>query len=139
MYKKYEIKNGEKITRKDLLGILGWCKKKLGRSKYYSIRKLQIKFQSNLKYFVGVYDVERNTIFVNPSKVRNYLDLIATIIHEYVHFKQNQNTYENIDMILPRNRNYYDHPFEKEAEDTAQKLKKKCLKELIDEGIISRS
>lgn len=133
MYKKYKLKNGKNVTRKDLISILDWCKKKLGRSKYFSIRNLEIRFKSNLDYYIAIFDVERNCIEINPTKIRNYMDLVATIIHEYVHFKQNPAKYEEIDMKLPRLRYYYDHPYEAEAEKIAQELKKECFHALKSE------
>lgn len=126
MFKKYKLKNGKTTTRKDLLAILNWCKKNLGRSKYFSVRALQIKFKSNLEYYLATFDVERNCIEINPNKIENYLDLVATIIHEYVHFQQNPSKYEEIEMKLPRLRYYYDHPYEAEAEEVAQTRKKEC-------------
>lgn len=126
MNKKYKLKNGKDVTRKDLLAILKWCKTNMGRSKYFSIRALQIKFKSNLEFFVATFDVERNCIEINPNKIENYLDLCATIIHEYVHFQQDFTKYEEIEVKLPRVRNYYDHPYEAEAEQIAQCLKKQC-------------
>lgn len=133
MYKKYKLKNNVEVTRKDLILILDWCKINLGKSKFFSIRKLQIKFKSNLKFFVGTFDIEKNCIEINPTKIKNYMDLIATIIHEYVHFQQDYTKYEEIELKLPRIRNYYDHPFEAEAEQIAQLLKKDCFKYLKNE------
>ena len=133
MYKKYKLENGREVTRKDLIGILNWCKKNLGRSKYFSIKALQIRFQSNLNYFVGVFDIEKNCISINPNKIKNHLDLVVTIIHEYVHFQQNFSKYEEIEIKLPRLRNYYDHPYEAEAERIAQELKKVCYNDLKKE------
>ena len=133
MYKKYYLKNGDSINRKQLLAILNWCKKNLGRSKYFSVRALQIKFKSNLEFFIGIFDVEKNCIFVNPIESKNILDLITTVIHEYVHFQQDFSKYEEIELKLPRKRNYYDHPYEREAELKAQKLKKNCFNDLKKE------
>lgn len=133
MYKKYYLKNGDSINRKQLLAILNWCKKNLGRSKYFSIRALQIKFKSNLEFFIGIFDVDKNCIFVNPIESKNILDLITTVIHEYVHFQQDFSKYEEIELKLPRKRNYYDHPYEREAELKAQKLKRNCFNDLKKE------
>lgn len=130
MYKKYKLKNGKNVTRKDLLAILEWCKLKFGKSKYFSIKKLKIKFKQNLNFYVGTFDIERNCIEVNPNKIKNHLDLITTIIHEYIHFKQDYTKYEEIELKLPRKRNYYDHPFELEAEEIAQLNKKQCYHDL---------
>ena len=133
MSKKYSLENGKQITRKDLIAILGWCKKNIGGSKYFSIRSLQIRFQSNLNYFVGVFDIEKNCIFINPNKIKNHLDLVVTIIHEYIHFQQDFSKYEEIEIKLPRHRNYYDHPYEAEAERIAQERKKDCYNDLKKE------
>ena len=83
-----------------------------------------------MKRFIGVFDIQKNCIYVKPKAIADEYDLIATIIHEYVHFQQDYKEYERLDSILPRKRFYFDHPHEKEAEDKAQSLKKKCFRDL---------
>lgn len=128
--KKYKLKNRKTITRKHIVSILDWCRNNLGKSKFFSNESLRIRISTRLKRYIGEFDIERNCIYVNPKKNENELDLIATVIHEYVHFKQDYNEYERLELMLPRRRNYFDHPLEKEAEDTAQKLKSKCYNDL---------
>jgi hypothetical protein len=126
--KKYKLKNGEIITKKDMLIILDWCKKKLGRSRFFSIRKLKLRINTNID-FLGLFNIEKNTIHVNPNVQNDLITLIETIIHEYVHFKQNPKEYDR----LCRDNSfkyYFDHPHEEEAEKIALSLGKICFFEL---------
>ena len=128
--KAYRLKNRKYITRKHLVSILEWCRYNLGRSDFFDNETLRIRICTKMKRFMGEFDVERNCIYVNPKMNNDELDLIATVIHEYVHFKQDYKEYERIELLLPRRRNYFDHPLEKEAEDAAQLLKRRCYEEL---------
>lgn len=128
--KSYKLKNKNTITRKHLVSILEWCRHNIGRSDFFNNETLRIRISTKLSKFVGEFNVERNCIYVNPKKNENELDFIATVIHEYAHFKQDYSEYERIDLMLPRRRNYFDHPLEREAEDLAQLLKEKCYNEL---------
>lgn len=128
--KSYKLKNRNSVTRKHVVGIFNWCKENLGKSDFFCNESLRIRITTKLKKYKGEFDVAKNCIYINPRKNNDELDLIATIIHEYVHFKQDYKEYERIDLLLPRRRFYFDHPLEREAEDTAQKLKKKCFRKL---------
>ncbi len=128
--KNYRLKNRKTISRKHIVSILDWCRENLGRSRFFSNESLRIRISTKLKRCIGEFDIEKNCIYVNPKKNDDELDLIATVIHEYVHFKQDYEEYERIELQLPRRRNYFDHPLEKEAEDLAQLLKTRCYKDL---------
>lgn len=126
--KTYKLKDNKKVTRKDMVLMLDWCKKFLGRSKYFSVKTLKLRTKSKSK-FLGQFAIFDNTIEVNPLIHDNIVHLIETIIHEYVHFQQNPREFE----LLERKYNfnyYYDHPHEYEAESTALKLSKKCYKNI---------
>jgi len=128
--KKYKLKNKKKITRKHIVAIFDWCKTNLGESNFFCIKSLRIRVSNNMKRFIGVFDIQKNCIYVKPKAIADEYDLIATIIHEYVHFQQDYDEYERIELQLPRRRNYFDHPHEKEAESKAQSLKRKCFNDL---------
>lgn len=126
--KNYKLKSGKITNRKELLLILDWCKKKLGRSKYYSIKKIKFRINTKINY-MGFFSIDNNVIYVNPNVHDNFVDLIETIIHEYVHFKQNPREYERLwrkNLFMK----YFEHPHEEEAERIAQSLGKICYSEL---------
>lgn len=125
---KHLLKNKKEVTREEILQILNWCKRKLGKSKYFPIRKLKLRIHNGIEY-LGQFDISKNIIYINPIRHKNKIELAETVIHEYVHFLQNPKEYNR---LLFRNdyKNYYDHPHEREAEKIALKLGKKCLKEL---------
>lgn len=123
---KHRLKDKSIIGRKDLLTILGWCKKNLGKSKFYSIRKLRIRFDNRMET-VGEFGTFTNCIYINPTYCLGKKDLVTTIIHEYVHFLQDPEEYERFFREI-KIKNYYDHPHESEAEDIAVKLTNECYK-----------
>lgn len=124
---KYKLKNKKEVTRKDILHMLDWCKNNLGKSKYFSIRKLKLRMDHHMNY-LGQFDISKNTIYLNPSRHKNKIELAETIIHEYVHFLQNPKEYDKL--FRYDYKDYYDHPHEREAETIALKLGRKCIKEL---------
>jgi hypothetical protein len=126
--KKYRLKSGRELSKMDMLVVLDWCKKYLGRSKYFSIRKLRLRIDSRMT-FLGQFGVDTNTIYVNPSIHRNFSHIIETIIHEYVHFLQNPKEYDRLSREIFYD-DYYDHPHEYEAETIALELAPKCYKHL---------
>ena len=124
---KYQLRNKKIVTRKDILQTLDWCKKNLGKSKYFSIRKLKLRIDNYMPY-LGQFDISKNIIYVNPGRHKNRIELAETIIHEYVHFLQNPKLYDRLWRVDFKD--YFDHPHEREAEDVALKLGRKCLKDL---------
>jgi hypothetical protein len=124
---KYQLRNKKIVTRKDILQTLDWCKKNLGKSKYFSIRKLKLRIDNYMPY-LGQFDISKNIIYVNPGRHKNRIELAETIIHEYVHFLQNPKLYDRLWRVDFKD--YFDHPHECEAEDVALKLGRKCLKDL---------
>lgn len=129
--KEYSLLNGDTISEYEIKSIFKWCKKHIGKSKYHSIQKLILVINTKLsKKVYGYFFPDKNSIHINPLVHHDRLEIVATMIHEYVHFTQDTDEYDIIELKLPRSSNYYDHPHEAQAEDMAQKLKKKCYKEL---------
>lgn len=126
---KYQMRNGKVVTRKEMLQIMNWCKKKLGSSKYNSMKHLKLRVDSRLEY-LGMFD--NNTIYVNVSEHKNKIELAETIIHEYVHFRQSSREYNRLwrKNYWKYRADYFAHPYEKEAETKALKFARPCLKEL---------
>lgn len=134
--KEYRLKNNTVVTKQDLVDVLNWCKKYVGRSKYFPIKKLKLRINSKLK-FLGEFGVYQNTIYVNPENHENFLHLVETVIHEYIHFRQNPREYDR----LARNytfEDYFDHPHEQEAELLAVTLGKIYYKTLKNGKINAR-
>ena len=67
------------------------------------------------------------TIETSTETNDNIQELANSIIHEYVHYKQNMKHYQILAMYLPDHKN----PMEIEASKVAQKDTKKCLKDLF--------
>lgn len=130
---QYPLKDGSVISRKHLVKVFEWCKEYFGPSKYFSIKTLRIRFNSRMEFFIGEFDIDKNCIYLNPSMLSSIEDFIMTIIHEYSHFQQDYDEYVDLDMKLPRKRNYYDHPHERLAEDMAIENWQKCHKDLAKE------
>lgn len=118
-----------KLTKRHALKIFDWCIEKYGKSKYN--RELpEIEFKNGDYYTEGCmafYDEIESTIFVAKDLHTDLEELANSIIHEYIHYKQNMRHYQVLALYLPDHRN----PLEIEAEKTAKKDTKKCLKELF--------
>jgi len=122
-----------KVNRSAALKIYQWCKKKYGRSKYNG-RYPDVKFRKGdytTEDVWGLYDCEENYIYVNSSSVITLEDLVVTMIHEYTHYKQNMRV-DWVVLCKYFDSTTFDHPLEKEAEETAQRDRVSCLKEVFD-------
>jgi predicted SprT family Zn-dependent metalloprotease len=126
--KTYKLIDNTIVTRNDMLVILDWCKNYLGRSKYFSVKNLKLRVKKNSK-FLGHFNIEENHIEINPYIHESFIDLIETIIHEYVHFLQNPKEGDYFDRQYEY-KYYYDHPHEYEAESMALMFNKKCYKDI---------
>ena len=126
--KVYKLIDNSTITRKDMLLILDWCKYFLGRSKFFSIKKLKLRVKTRSK-LLGQFIIDDNLIEINPLIHNDIIHLIETVIHEYVHFQQNPLEFDYLDRKYDFD-DYFDHPHEYEAESTAIKLSKICYKNI---------
>lgn len=108
--------------------ILKWCSENLGKSKYRKYSKLKISITRSIN-FKGLYEEKgaESKIYVNPDHHRSFNEFIDTVIHEYTHFLQGLEYYDQILKIT----GYNDHPMEKSAEMMAELLKKKCKEDLF--------
>ena len=116
------------MTRKTSLLVLDWCKKYLGKSNYFSIKTLNLRINNRID-LLGEFIWEKNTIYVNLKSHKNLLNLIETIIHEYVHFQQSKEKFIKICGDLDINE-MSNHPYEIIAENMAKTLSKICYKQL---------
>lgn len=118
-----------KPTRKHINQILDWCLKNYGKSKFNKDFPI-IEYRKPDYYteeIMAFYDEIESTIFINKDKNDNLEELANSIIHEYVHYKQNMKHYQILALYLPDNKN----PMEIEADKIAKKDTKKCLKEVF--------
>jgi len=80
---------------------------------------------------MAFYDEIESVIFVNKDQNDNLIELANSLIHEYVHYKQNMKHYQILSLYLPDHKN----PMEIEAVKIAKRDTKKCLKEVFDISI----
>ena len=122
-----------KVNRSSALKAYEWCKKKYGRSKYNG-RYPSVQFRKG-DYLTedvwGLYDCEENYIYINSASVTTLEDLVATMIHEYTHYKQNMRVDWTV-LCKYFDPTTLDHPLEREAEETAERDCASCLKEVFD-------
>lgn len=118
-----------KPTRKHVNQILDWCIENYGKSKFNKPVPV-IEFRKPDYYTEGCmafYDEIESVIFVDKLANDNLDELANSIIHEYIHYKQNMKHYQILAMYLPDHKN----PMEIEARKIAKRDTKKCLKELF--------
>lgn len=118
-----------KPTRKHVNQILDWCIETYGKSKFNKPVPV-IEFRKPDYYTEGCmafYDEIESVIFVDKVANDNLDELANSIIHEYIHYKQNMKHYQILAMYLPDHKN----PMEIEARKIAKRDAKKCLKELF--------
>jgi hypothetical protein len=115
----------KQFSRKDALRVMNWCKRNVGlnhKRKYLPALEWSAKGED-----CGDYDFEDNIISVYKSKHKSCIDIIHTIIHEWVHYKQSTKKYYEYNEIF----NYQDNPLEIQANELADKMKWKCRKDLF--------
>ena len=77
---------------------------------------------------MAFYDEIDSVIYINKDQNDNLPELINSIIHEYVHYKQNMKHYQILSLYLPDHKN----PMVIEASKIAKRDSKKCLKEVFN-------
>jgi hypothetical protein len=110
--------------------ILEWCINNLGESKYHDTSPSLIVYVKRTKDqcykakdTLGYFDEDINVIVVFAKKHKSFNLFIDTIIHEYIHYKQNiAGRYYK---ILKKS-DYNNHPFEIEAREAATRYIKEC-------------
>lgn len=109
--------------------VANWCMRKLKSDE--KLPKLWIDWKNNPKCF-GEYCYTDNNITVYPKIHETVNDIIDTVIHEWVHFLQ-----DNSEIIENRERyKYYKskNPSELEAIKLAKKYTKVCFKDIYKDG-----
>jgi ferritin len=119
-----------KPTRKHVNQIFEWCIKQYGKSKFNKTVPV-VEFKKPDYYTEGCmafYDEIDSTIYINKDQNDNLPELVNSVIHEYVHYKQNMKHYQILSMYLSDSKN----PMEIEANKIAKRDTKKCLKEIFN-------
>jgi hypothetical protein len=128
----YYSMNRDNINRYYGNKILEWCIDTLGKSKYHVtypnlivyIKRTKDKCFENNKYILGYFDECENNIIIFAKNHKSFISFVGTIIHEYIHYKQN---IAGMYYKLLNKSNYDEHPFEVEAREAENRYKKECL------------
>lgn len=115
--------------RKDITNLVflvsEWCKNNLESSK--ELPMIWTDWEINLEKY-GHYDLDDNEITIYPKTSDDVRDIIDTVIHEWVHFLQ-----DNKILLESLERYKYAidlNPNEIEAEKIAKQNTKKCWKDI---------
>ena len=115
--------------RKTALAALNWCMNKWGLSRYQDdFPKLRCYKKGDGGGFYGHFDDLDNTIIIYLQPHPDVLTLIETVIHEYVHYKQNVT--ENYDRYAEQYEEYNDNPYERTAISRSARWKERCFKDI---------
>lgn len=123
------VENKPKLSRKHVNKIIDWCVKTYGKSKYNRTFPT-IKYRKpdyTTEGMVAYYDEDEHVIFIDNVANDTLEELVNSIIHEYIHYKQNMKHYRILSQYLPDSK----HPLEIEAYRIANRDTKKCLKEVF--------
>ena len=117
--------NIKEFKRHHAIRVMNWCKGNVGlnyRRSYLPILEWHKRGED-----CGDYDFEDNIISIYKNQHRSVLEIVETIIHEWVHYRQSRVKYYEYDEKF----GYAGNPLEKEAEKIASNLKYKCRKDLF--------
>lgn len=123
--KTFKLKD---VKRRHVAQIFAWCVKRWGKSKYNSEVPTVVVFHSKSADYLASYNEVDHRLRIDIKSHSGLIDLIATIIHEYTHYKQNVK--KNYNRMLEKH-GYFRHPYEKSANKKARKYKITCLKHFL--------
>jgi hypothetical protein len=119
--------------KKIVYDVISWCEIEYGYSKFQNfLVDFELdneELENEKEYFYQIlaeYDDDDNLIIVYYKKIRKTTDLIKSIIHEYQHYLQSPSWYS----IYDRKYGYYNNPYEKRAEEIAERDFKTCYKKI---------
>lgn len=84
------------INRKKALEALDWCVNNLGTSKYHSTTPRLI-LSNKIVNLYGRFFSGTNTIIIYKHKHKTFKCFVGTIIHEYIHYLQDLDDYDESD------------------------------------------
>lgn len=87
-----------KYNREHVLRILKWCVDKWGKSDFAnSLPRITVyKSSGNTRKIKGEYIAETNKIIIYLGAIDEYEELCEIIIHEYTHYMQDNNEFDEI-------------------------------------------
>ncbi len=89
-----------------------------------------IKYHTN-KLYVGRYFPSNHQMYILVNAHNNILELTDTIIHEYVHAKQNSKSFSRKYNQHLEEKGYWDNPYEVESRELAEKYRLDCIRYLV--------
>ena len=108
------------IKRNHIVWMFDWCRDKFGESKFNNDFSVKISRTDKSKF--GCYLDDLDTIQVNLTMHKSFIELCDTVIHEFTHYLQDMGMY---DVYFDKyNRNYNNHPYEISADNKAKKWRK---------------
>ena len=116
-----------KIPKKQfVIYVLEWCSLNLGKLKHdYN---LEIKYHKD-KVYGGIYIPYSRTIRIFVHNELPIIDLTENIIHEYVHYLQNNKKGTDVEYNKHLHElGYWNNPFEIEARKLSAKYKDQCYR-----------
>ena len=110
--------------------IIEWCMNTFKRSKYHKDLPLVIVKYAHERYknCYGEYDIKYNIMFIYSKRNRAVLQLVNTIIHEFVHHLQSPNW--TMRYLEKYGRKVNKNPYEIEAYTISNKFNIICAKEI---------
>jgi hypothetical protein len=119
------------INKQTVKLALNWCVEKLGESNYNESPPKLFCYNRVGQDARGYYKDDTNTLVIYLLSHTSVLDLIRTVVHEYIHFLQDPEEYEKyIDVFVGRGGNFDNHPHEQEALLLESKYAPICKKEI---------
>jgi hypothetical protein len=106
--------------------VLEWCHQNIGHP---TTKKPNLKFYNYRSKKYGGWYLSRNHecgIFIKNHYT--IIQVVNTVIHEYVHARQNGPNFDSSYNQYTKELGYDDNPYEVEARTVAKKFESKCLK-----------
>lgn len=124
------VKNLKIPKKQFVIYVLEWCSSNLGKLKHdYN---LEIKYHKD-KVYGGIYIPNKRTIRIFVFDELPLIHLTETIIHEYVHYLQNNKKGVDVEYNKHlREVGYRNNPYEIEARKLSEKYKDQCYKDVAN-------
>jgi hypothetical protein len=91
---------------------------------------IEVKYYANKKNS-GVYYTNGNSMVVYIHKTSQLIDIVNTVIHEYIHSTQKTKGFDRLYNQYTKEKGYWDNPYEVECREGSEKYQYQCLQDLI--------
>jgi len=105
--------------------LVKWCAEKYGEKEVLPSATYDFNLDEDGQK--GYFDFDRNLICINPTL--GTTQIIKTVLHEYQHYVRHN--VEDFEKHYNEGCAYVDHPFEREAEEIAQRDWTLCLAQTL--------